>query len=262
VSPRLTALVAAVVAALALAAPASAATLRGTVVHLNHHAHKVVVATKGGRMVAIHSRRTVRVGRVVRVNARRLRNGTFAARSIRVLGTRHRARLRGTVTYVNGHRRLFTLSSRGASVLLHARRARAARAIAADDAMPQSGSQVVVDSDIDDQGDLEAKDIKDEGDDEDGIELEGKVLAVNRDARTLSVSADDDDESGEAVTVDVPGSFDITQFKVGDEVELVITKQTDGSFLLQKADTDEDDQADDDDTKGDDDADGAGSGDD
>jgi len=232
--------------ALVLAGPASAATWRGTVVHRNHSARSIVVATSTGKMVAVHTRRAVRIGRVVRVNARRLRNGTYSARSLRVLGTRRRVRLRGTVTYVNRHRRLFTLSARGASVLLHARRARAARAIAADDAMPTSGSQVVTNAEIDDQGDLEAQDVKDEGDDNDGIELEGKLLAVDKDARTLNVSADDDDESGDAVTVNVPGSFDITQFKVGDEVELTVTKESDGSFTLQKADTDDENEADDD----------------
>ncbi|HEY3189010.1 MAG TPA: hypothetical protein VGJ70_16115 [Solirubrobacteraceae bacterium] len=241
---RKTVFVAAALAALVLAGPASATTFRGTVVHRNHSVRSFVVATKSGRMIAVHSRRAVRVGRVVRVNARRLHNGTYAARSIRVLGARRHARLRGTVTYVNRHRRLFTLSSRGASVLLHARRARAARA-AADD-MPSSGSQVVADTEIDDQGDLEAKDVKDEGDDDDGIELEGKLLAVNRDSRTLSVAADDDEESGDAVDVKVPGSIDITQFKVGDEVELVVTKESDGSFTLQKADTDDENEADDD----------------
>jgi hypothetical protein len=228
----------AIAAALALAGPAGAKTLRGTVVHRNAHAHKLVIATRSGRMVAIHTRRVIRAGRVVRVSGR----------SIRVVGRSRHARLRGTVTYVNRHRRLFTLSARGASVLVHRRSARMAR-MASDD-MPSSGSQVAVSADIDDDGDVEAKDVKDEGEDTDGIELEGKVLAVDTGARTLNVSADDEDESGDAVVVHVPDSFDLNQFKVGDEVELVVTKESDGTFTLQKADDDEGDDNGDKDDEG------------
>jgi hypothetical protein len=57
------------------------------------------------------------------------------------------------------------------------------------------------------------------------------------------VSADDDDESGGAVTVSIPSSFDITQFKVGNEVELTVAKQPDGTFVLQSSD-DQNDNAD------------------
>jgi len=76
-------------ASLALAAPAGAATFRGTVVHRN--AHRLVVATGTGRLVAIRSSRAIRVGRVVSVHGTR----------IRTIGRTHHARLRGTVTYVN-----------------------------------------------------------------------------------------------------------------------------------------------------------------
>jgi hypothetical protein len=102
---------------------------------------------------------------------------------------------------------------------------------------------VAVDGTIDQNDDIEADDVQNEGQDGDGIELEGKVLAVDQAARTIQVSADDDDQSGDAVTVSVPASFDITQFKVGNEVELKVAKQTDGTFVLQKTD-DENDNAD------------------
>ena len=224
------------------AGPAAAKTFRGTVVHRN--AHKAVVATSSGRLVAVHTRHAPRVGRYVRVS------GTH----LRTIGRRHHARLRGTVTYVSRSKRLFTLSSRGASVLVHARRLRAGRARMASDSMPQSGSEVATDTEIEDDGDLQAKDVKDEGDDNDGIELEGKILGKDEGARTLNVSADEDDESGDAVTVHVPGSFDMSTFKVGDEVELKVTKESDGSFTLTKAESDDDNNhGDDNDNKGDDD---------
>jgi hypothetical protein len=230
--------------ALLAAGPASAATFRGTVVHKNRSAHKYVVATSSGRLVVVHSKRAVRVGRVVRVSGTKLRNGGYSARSIRSVGSRRHARLRGTVTYSSRSKRAFTVSTRGASVLVHNKRLRGRSARAASDTTPAPGEQVAVDTTIDDNDDLEADDVKSEGQDEDGMEIEGKVLSVDQAKRQLSVAADDDDESGDAVTVTVPDSFDLTQFKVGNEVELKVTKQPDGSFLLTKAESeDENDDA-------------------
>jgi hypothetical protein len=209
-------------ASLALAGPARAATLRGTVVHRNAHAHKLVVATRSGRMVAVRTTRAIRVGRVVSVRGTR----------IRTIGRARHARLRGTVTFVNRARRVFTLSSRGASVLIRRRSAHAARA--AGDDMPAAGNQVTVNADLNDNGDVDANEVDQQGQDTNGIDLEGKVLAIDTNARTLSLSADDDDESGSAVVVHVPDGFDLSQFTVGNDVELVVTKESDGSFTLQK----------------------------
>ena len=222
----------AVAARFALAGPAGAATFRGTIVHRN--APRLVVATHSGRMVAIRTTRAIRVGTVVRVSGR----------SIRKVGRTRHARLRGTVTYVNRGRRLFTLSARGASVLIHRRTARVARA--ASDDMPASGSQVTVNASLDDQGDVEADDVNEDGQDTNGIDLEVKVLSVDANARTLNLSADDDDESGAAIVVHVPTSFDLTQFQTGNDVELVVTKETDGTFTLQKVDENEADNEGDD----------------
>ena len=226
------------------AGPASAATFRGTVVHKNRSAHKFVVATSSGRLVVVRSRRATRVGSLVRVSAARLRSDSWSARSIRTLGSRSHARLRGTVTYASRSRRAFTISTRGASVLVHQRRLRGRRAGTASDTMPATGDQVAVDTTIDGNDDLEADDVKSEGQDDNGMELEGKLLAVDQAGRTLTVAADDDEQSGGTVTVDVPQSFDMTRFKVGDEAELQVAKQSDGSFVLTKADTEDDNQGD------------------
>src|SRR4051794_19433605 len=214
-------------ATLALAGPAGAATVRGTVVHRNVHAHKLVVATRTGRLVAVRTSRAIRVGRVVSIRGTR----------VRTVGRARHARLRGTVTYVNRARRVFTLSSRGASVLVRRRSAHAARA--AGDDMPAAGNQVTVNADLTDNGDVDANEVDDQGQDTNGIDLEGRVLAIDTNARTLSLSADDDEESGSAVVVHVPDSFDLSQFTVGNDVELVVTKESDGSFTLQKVDENE-----------------------
>jgi hypothetical protein len=221
------------------AGPASAATIRGTVIHKNRSAHKFVVATSSGRLVVVNSRRGARVGRVVRISAAKLRSGSYSARSIRSVGSRRHARLRGTVTYASRSKRAFTVSTRGASVLVHQKRLRGRSARAASDTMPSRGDQVAVDTTIDQNDDLEADDVKSEGQDQDGMDLEGKVLSVDQAKRQISVAADDDDQSGDAVVVTVPDSFDISQFQVGNEVELKVAKQPDGSFLLTKAESDD-----------------------
>ena len=225
------------------AAPASAATLKGTIVHRNSHAHSFVVALAHGRLVAVHARSSPRPGRVVRVSARRLRNGTYAARSVRVVGRHRHVRMRGTVTYSRG--RAFTLSSRGASILIH-RRARGARVAAADGA-PPVGTVVQVDANVDDNGDVEADGVTEEGQDTNGIDLEGTVLAIDMTARTLSISADDDDQAGAALIVQVPAGVDMTRFSVGQELELTVTRNADGTFVLQQGMGDDNEQEADDD---------------
>jgi hypothetical protein len=223
----------AVVAALAAATgTASAKSFSGTVVHQSKHAHSFVIAAKGGKLTAVHARKAIKVGRVVRVSARALRNGTFSLQRAKVLGRARHARLRGTVTYVNRRTGAFVLSSRGASILVRRHKARGARA--ADSTTPSVGDTVTVDATLDDQGDVEEDSVTKDGVDTGGMDIHGSVLAVDTTARTLSISADDDDESGAALTVHVPdtAAFDITKFAVGQEVELVVTPNTDGSFTL------------------------------
>lgn len=249
--------VAALLVAGVAAAPASAATLKGTVVHRNGHAHSFVVAMAHGRLAAIHARTSPRPGRVVRVSARRLRNGTYAARRVRVVGRRGHVQMRGTVTYSRG--RVFTLSSRGASILIH-RGTRGAPAVAASDSAPPAGSVVLVDANVDDNGDVEANDVNEEGQDDNGIDLEGRVLAIDATARTLSVSADDEDASGAALTVNVPAGVDMTGFTVGHQVELKVTRETDGRFVLQQGMGDDNEQEADDNNSGSGSADESGGG--
>jgi hypothetical protein len=246
-SNRILTAVAAVAALLAVAGPASASasasTIKGTVVHRNARAHSFVVAALGGRLSAVHARRSPVVGRVVRVAARRLRNGTFAAGLVRASGRRSHARIRGTVSHVDPSSRAFVVSARGASIRV--RRAPSTRAAsAAADSMPQVGTVVEVDTTIDAGGDLEADDVNEVGEDGDGIELEGVVLAVDAAAKTVTVSADDDDASGQSVVVHVADAADLTDFTAGQVVDLTVTA-TPGGFVLQRFSHDDDaDEAD------------------
>ena len=207
----------------------SAQTLRGTVVHRNARAHSFVVANAHGALVAIHSKRGMKPGRIVRVDARRLRNGTFALSRVRVLGRTHHARIRGTVTFAK--RGAFVVSAPGTSLLVNDN--------PSSGQTPAVGDQVQVDGTIDDQGDIQEQDVQKTGSDSGNMDLEGTLLAVDQTARTLSISADDDNQSGSSLTVDVPSSFDITQFAPGQEVHLTVTPNGDGTFTLVSSSEDD-----------------------
>jgi hypothetical protein len=205
-------------------------TLRGVVVHRNARAHSFTLAGARGQLLAVHARRSPRVGRSVVVRARRLRNGTYAATAVRVGKLRRHARIRGTVTYVNRSGRSFVVSARGVSLLVHAGHVRL-RAVAAASDLPSVGDDVTVNATVDDQGDVEAGQVSDDGDAQSAtVDLEGTVLAIDPTARTLTISADDDRQTGATLTVLIPASFDISAFNVGDEVELTATLNPDGTY--------------------------------
>jgi hypothetical protein len=238
-------------AAVGLSAQASASTIKGTVVHKNKRAHSFVVAARRGQLSAVHANRSPHLGSTVRLSARKLRNGTFAAKGIRVTGRKHRVRVRGVVTYSNHRRGLFTVSSRGVSLLV--RKHHGGRAAAADNSMPGVGTTVAVDVTVDDQGNLEEQDVTEVGNAQDTMDLEGQVLSVDTAANTISVSADDCDKSGASLVVHVP---DVSKFQVGDEVELTVTgPAADGSFTLVQSSGDNNSQ------EADDNSDNQGSGD-
>lgn len=231
--------VAACTVILVAASSASAKTLNGTVVHKNARAHAFVVASRGGRLAAIHAHRLPSVGRVVTVSARRLRNGTFVARHIRIRShsRRRHARIRGSVTFVRPRHRSFVVSVRGASILVHGARARRMATASAAGSLPPVGSVVEINATLDDQGNLESNEVHQVGEVTSGIELEGVVLAVDPLKRTLMISADDDNETGQSVLVNVPEELDITAFHVGQEVSLTVTSSAEG-FVLQNSSCD------------------------
>jgi hypothetical protein len=218
------------VAVLGLSAQASARTIKGTVVHRNSHAGSFVVAGRHGALSAIHTSKSPAEGTIVAVSARKLGNGTFAARHIRRHGKRKHARITGRVTWVGSG--AFTVSARGASILVHG----------ADD-NAGVGDHVNVGVTVDDQGDLQEDDMKQLGGQQGNMRLEGTVQSIDAGAGTITVSADDDDESGGTVVVHVP---DTTQFSAGQEVELLVSGPApDGTFTLVAADDDSNDVGDD-----------------
>jgi uncharacterized membrane protein YgcG len=232
--------------ALLPAAAADANTMKGTVVHRNHKAHSFVVAGRSGKLRAVHSTRTPAVGRQVSFRARQLSNGTFSTKSFKVRGRSDRARLVGTVTFVDSASRTFTLSDDGASILVHV----------ADEtiALPAVGDAVRVIANLDDStaSTVEATGVTVlPAPPANAVKLEGVVLAIDETTRTLMLSADDSDASGQAVSVALPDTFDITAFHVGDRVEMIATLNPDGTTFTAVASsgddnaTEADDQGDD-----------------
>ena len=246
----------ALAAALGLTAQASAATVKGTVVHVNKRAHTFVVASRSGRLTTLSSRRLARPGSVVRVSAKRLRNGTLKAKRIHASAHRRHARLRGIVTWAS--KRGFTVASGNTSLLVHKSSSNSGEPV---------GTPVQADVTIDDQGDLNDDDVTQVGSPPSQIELEGIVLSTDTAAQTITLSGDDDqedagaqasddqggssgddnqgDENGTqpAIVVHVP---DATKFAVGDKVELIVTgPAADGSFTLVSVDEQEGQNGDD-----------------
>jgi predicted nucleic acid-binding Zn-ribbon protein len=247
----------ATLAALVVAAPAGAKTLHGTVVHRNTSQKSFVLAARSGKLTVVSARSAPAVGRVAAVKVRR-RHGASVARRIRLRGITRHARLHGRVSF-SGNRR-FAISARGTSIFVND-----------SGSLPRVGSTITTTVTINRDGSLDADDVND--DDRPSatgaMKLEGTISAVDPTARTLTVSADDhgddqgnddqgDDDQGDndqgddneaasqssnspapSVTVHVPAGIDITQFRVGDDVELVVTPQGDGSFLLQSVDDDQ-----------------------
>lgn len=212
---------------LGAAAPAGAQVLRGTVVHHNRHAHSFAVALKGGALRSVHARRLPAVGRLVRVDARKLGNGTFAAHGVRAHGSRTHARLRGTVTFVDRRAHRLVVSSHGVSLLLRTRRQRGA---AAADSLPGSGTVVEVDADLSEDTPV-AQSVTPVGTDL-TVTVEGVVVAVDATAGTLTISADDEDASGAQLTIAVPTGIDVSGLAPGDQVELLVTLHSDGTYAL------------------------------
>jgi hypothetical protein len=225
-------------ASTALVAPAQAAKLSGVVVHENHRAHSFVIADRSGALRAVHSRRLPDVGSRVTVVARRLLNGTWRAERVRAGRRAHRALIRGTVTYINSSKHELTVSAAGVSLLVQEPPRRLHTVRRGGISTVRVGSLVTVDGSFED-GSVKATDVAAEGQDTNGIELEGTVQALDPSARTLSVSADDSEQSAATLTVEVPATFDLSRFRAGQQVELSVSANSDGTFTLMQSSDDE-----------------------
>lgn len=93
--------------------------LKGTVIHVNPAAHSYGLTTGKGQLSAVHAKKLPDVGRKLEVEVRELANGTYAEHGKeRLRGRATTAKFQGLVTYVDPLDGDYTVSRRGASILV------------------------------------------------------------------------------------------------------------------------------------------------
>jgi len=221
------------VVAAALLAP-SAALASGVVLKVQRTAHLVAVRTARSGVVLVHTKAAARlhVGQLVSLHARALRNGTFAASSVTVLGRAHRTSFRGLV--LRGNRSRLLVSAAGAVLTIQ----RGAHANSALEETPPPGSGVAVTVQIGDDGTLDEANVSTVSPTTPGGRIEGQ-LTIGAGSVTVT-----DDEM--ALVLTVPTGFDLSGFANGDEVLATFSQGADGSLsltALSRDDAEHDDAA-------------------
>ena len=222
-------------AAAVLAVPATAAAFSGVVVAKQATRDALVVASRGGVVRTVRATakrfRAIRTGQRLVFSGRKLSDGTFAARALRVTGRSRHAALHGIVVRQRAGQIL--LSAGGSLVTLRS----SARGFAALNGKHRPGDVVIARVTVTRNG-LSASSIRTIGH-SDGLELEGIFLGVNGNQLRLAV-----EDRGE-VFVTVPDGFQLPPLSPGDEVELVVSVDASGVFTLVAIQTDDEDDDDD-----------------
>ncbi len=100
---------------------------------------------------------------------------------------------------------VIALSAVAVSLVVHRSRTRSHRARAASDSQVTDGQVVTVDRTVDGNS-VDATDVQSDGQNTNGTDVEGTVQSIDATARTLTISADDSEQSGSTLTVNVPAS--------------------------------------------------------
>lgn len=241
-------------------------TLAGTIVRHNSRAGSYTIADDEGLLTSIHTTQLADVADRIEVEARTLANGTFDEGSKRdVDGRRNHASFSGTVTYRDPVSNAYTVSGVGSSLLvtigpsaapppLGAKVDVVARFVVspfeaefetttkkqrskAEPAIPgcgpsagrpdtpeltlrQAAVEVVTQQALDD--DVTSA----------PVQLEGIVQGVCRQARKLILSADDIDESGADITINVPGDIELKEVEAGKSMLATAVITDAGSYRL------------------------------
>jgi hypothetical protein len=225
----------------ALLAP-SAALASGVVLKVQRATHLAAVTNGKTKVTLVHTAVKLRVGQRVALKARRLRNGTVAASSIRVLGRASTVRFRGLLLKKSGTQ--LVLSAGGAIIAVH----RGARTTSsANDTGPKPGATIDVTATVGSDDELEAETVSTASADTPGGKIEGKLTIGTG---TITVKSEHMN-----LSIKVPAGFVLTAFATGDEVLVTFSQQSDGSLVVtdisadgnaQQADDDQGDDADDD----------------
>ena len=223
------------VAVAAFAAP-STALASGVVLKVQRANHLVAVTRTGTKVALVHTSAASRlhVGQRVALTTRALRNGTFAASAVRVVGRARTVRFRGLLLSKSSTR--LVVSAGGAVIALH----RGGRTTAsAADGGPAPGSTVEVTATVGQNDDLDENEVNTVSADTPGGAIEGKVTIGTGTITVVSEHM--------ALVLNVPAGFDLSRFANGDEVLAHFTQGTDGTLTLTSLSRDDDAQRADDD---------------
>jgi hypothetical protein len=209
-------------AATALVIP-STALANGVVLKVQRTTHLVAVATTPTRVALVHTGAALRVGQRVEVAARTLRNGTFAASSVRVVGRAHRVRFRGLLLAKDRHH--VVVSAGGAVVAVGG---------TPPATTPAPGTTIDVTATVTPTGELEDEDV-DAAPTSPGGKIEGRLTLGTG---TVTVTSEH-----LMLVLRVPAGLDLSAFRNGDEVLASFTQDaTTGALTLTTLSGDEDAQ--------------------
>ena len=225
----------------ALILPTAAFASGGVVLKVQKAKHLVAVSQSKTKVALVHSAATskLRVGQRVSMRARTLRNGTFAASSLHVVGRVRTVHFRGLLLAKSRTR---LVVSAGGAVIAVKRGSRTTQS-ARDDG-PKPGTTVDVTASVDSEDDLDEVDTTTVSADHPGGAIEGKLTLGTGKITVVSEHM--------ALAINVPAGFDLSKFQNGDEVLAVFAQQADGTLLLTAISGDENAQQADDENENDD----------
>lgn len=208
------------VAVAALALPAGAFASTGIVLKVERGAHLIAVASNSHVRLVHTTHRGLAVGQRLSMRTRLLRNGTFAASGLRVTGRAHAVKFRGLVLTRSKADHRITLSAGGAIV-----------SVKSND-QPKPGSEVEVEADVNDNGDLEDGQTQTVQQSAPGGSIEGHVVALLPGSITIG-------SEHQLLVLAVPSTIDLSTLAVGDEVLANFAQQSDGSLTLTSISSDD-----------------------
>jgi hypothetical protein len=223
-------LLAAGIAALAFALPATAGTVtfRGVVVAKDAARKSIVTVSRNGNVRTIRTAgklKKIQIGRIVAVQAASLPDGTFALSKLRPLSRANRAHFRATLVSVKGA--TLALSAGGSVFSLRVRKGKTG---AATGTGFRPGDRIDAKALVK-RGSLQARReaLKRIGHD-DQLELEGIYLDTKDDG-TIEMAV----VHKGRVSISVPDGVTVPDFQAGDEMVAVVTVASDGTFTLVSA---------------------------
>lgn len=249
--------------------------LAGTVVHANPAAGSYTLAIKGGELVPVHAAKLPLVGTKLSLQGLQLANGTFVEEGApKRKGKTTKASFRGVVTHLDPDPAApaYTLSGRGASILVHVRPdpggappslpalgAYATASVEIEKAQPaQTPAAPTPEPPLEPapaptcvpdpalppapvpSAILWQRELTPEGTEPATyLDLSGLVAGVCPDTAQLLLSADDARESSAHLTLAVPPKLDLSKLKLGDSLLATANLAEDGTLTLAGLASDE-----------------------